>query len=229
MNTNTQAFLIPGSIIIAGALIAVGIYFSGTGLPSNKQAADTAPQQEAIEITDENSPFIGDPNAPLTVYYWSDFQCPFCKQFEETSLQNLVTDYVNTNKMKVVFKDLQFLGQDSLESALIARSVWELYPDKYYVWREGYFAKQDEEQDIGFGDKESVIAYTRTVSGIDADKVLARINEKSAEYESLLAADHNQGATNGIGGTPGLIVGEVNAPNPLNYAALKSLVEGELK
>lgn len=228
MNINQQ-YLIPASIVIAGALIATGIFFGGT-YSSKKQAATIKQGVPApVEITSNDSPFIGNPKAKLTIYYWSDFQCPFCKQFESISLQSLIKEYVSTNKVKVVFKDLQFLGQDSADSAFIARGVWELYPDKYYAWREGYFAKQDEEGDKGFGDRASVIAYTKTVTGIDTDKVIALIDKKKDEYQQKIQADHEQATGNSINGTPGVIVGDTHANNPLNYQTMKSLVESQLK
>ena len=227
MNTSNQnPYLIPGSIIVAGLLIAVGIFFGGSYTSKNQVAVDPNAKPK-VEITSDG-PFIGNPKAKLTVYYWSDYQCPFCKQFESTALQSLITDYVSTNKVKVVFKDLQFLGQDSMDSAFIARGIWEMYPDKYFSWREGYFAKQDEEGDKGFGDRASVIAYTKTVSGIDTNKVVALIDQKKDQYQKLIQADHEQGSGNGVNGTPGVIVKDTQVDNPLNYATLKSIVDSKL-
>lgn len=224
----TQQYMIPLSIVVAGLLIAVGIYFGGVHSAPQAQNGQQKDAVKPLPLTTEGDPFIGNPDAKLTIYYWTDFQCPFCKQFEQTSLQNVVKDFISTNKAKLVFKDMQFLGQDSFDSALIARAIWELYPDKYYVWREGYYAKQDDEKDQGFGDAASVLAYTKTVSGIDADKVKAKVDEKAAEYQKLLAADSQQGHTNGIKGTPGVIVKDAIAQNPLDYPALKALIESKL-
>jgi protein-disulfide isomerase len=228
---NSSPYLIPGSILLAGVLIALGVYLGGTHGAANKQAAATGTNAPtaALPITTDGEPYIGNPNAPLTVYYWSDYQCPFCKQFESTSLQSLITDYVKTNKVKVVFKDLQFLGNDSITSAHIARAIWELYPDKYYTWREGYFEKQDAEGDVGFGNEATVIAYTRTVAGIDADKVEALATQKANDYQALINADGSQASTNGIQGTPGVMVGKQVSSNPLNYASLKAMVDAQLK
>lgn len=224
---NLQQYLIPLAIVAAGALIAGGIFFGGKHAPANP-AVTNGNAQPSVAITSEGDPFIGNPNADVTLYYWSDYQCPFCKQFETTSLQTAIKDYVANNKIKVVFKDLQFLGQDSIESAHIARAIWELYPDKYYAWREGYFAKQDDEGDVGFGDKASVIAYTKTVAGIDADKVSALADSKADEYQAKIEADGAQASGNGVQGTPGVIVGKQFVSNPLNYAALKAVIDGQL-
>ena len=144
----TQQYLIPASIVVAGLLVAVGIFFGGkSASPSvaNPQVANQQAQAPAVDIKDvntNNKPFIGNPNAKVTIAYWSDYQCPFCKQFETTTFQDIVKNYVTTNKVKVVFKDFQFLGPDSGTDALFARSIWNLYPDKYFAWREAMTNKQ---------------------------------------------------------------------------------------
>jgi protein-disulfide isomerase len=129
-------------------------------------------------MTDE--PFVGKADAPLTMAYWSDYQCPFCKAVDvggvpqipvEPSFPTLMKDYVETGKLKIVFKDFAFLGQDSITDAEYARAVWALYPDKYYQWREAMFKAQDAEGDQGFGDAASVDALTKKIAGIDLTKV----------------------------------------------------------
>src|SRR3989344_5273604 len=104
--TNTgssmQALSIPLAIVVAGALIAGALYFSGNKLPSTGQPV-------AVDINDvtigEGDPYIGEENAPVTMAYWSDFQCPFCKTVEvggveginiAPSFPTLIRDYVNT-------------------------------------------------------------------------------------------------------------------------------------
>ncbi|MBI2023890.1 thioredoxin domain-containing protein [Candidatus Giovannonibacteria bacterium] len=69
-----------------------------------------------VDVDIKNEPFIGDPNAPVTIAYWSDFQCPFCQRFEQNTLPTLVDQYVKTGKVKIVFKDFQFLGPDSQDA-----------------------------------------------------------------------------------------------------------------
>src|SRR6185295_15016671 len=114
---------------VAGALIAVGLFF---GLSGSKSAAvagagAAAPKEvnvKDVKITAED-PFIGKANAPLTMVYWSDYQCPFCKAVEvghpqiptQPSIPMLIKDYVDTGKLKIVFKDYPFLGQDSIAAA----------------------------------------------------------------------------------------------------------------
>jgi protein-disulfide isomerase len=77
----------PLAIVIAGALIAVAIFYKD-GTPVNAPAvgAQKAPTAkvavDASKVKTSGEPYIGKTSAPLTVAIWTDFQCPFCKKFE---------------------------------------------------------------------------------------------------------------------------------------------------
>ncbi|MFA6296978.1 MAG: thioredoxin domain-containing protein [Candidatus Paceibacterota bacterium] len=230
----TQQYLIPASIVVAGLLVAVGIFFGGKGTGPNvinPQAANQQPQAQKVDIKNVNTkdePFIGNPNAKVTIAYWSDYQCPFCKQFETTTFQDVVKNYVTTNKVKIVFKDFQFLGPDSGTAALFARSIWNLYPDKYFVWREALTNKQDAENG-GFGDQASIVAMTKTISGIDANKVVADIDTNKDNYKKAIDADRAEGAKFGINGTPGFILGNQTLSGAVGYPQFSQALDAELK
>ena len=127
MQTNTQnKHSIPIAVIIAGVLIAGAIFYSSG---KNKITNNPYPQAGTVDINDvdmTNEPFIGNTDAPVTLAYWADFQCPFCKRFDLQTLPTLVNQYVKNGKLKVIFKDFQFLGPDSQTAGLAAKAVWEL-------------------------------------------------------------------------------------------------------
>jgi len=236
MNNTQQYLLIPASIVVAGLLVAVGIFFGGKSFGPNATNPQGANQQQAQapnvdikNINTNNEPFIGNGNAPVTIAYWSDYQCPFCKQFEENAMQDIMKNYVANNKVKIVFKDFQFLGDDSDTEALFARSIWSLYPDKFFAWREAVFAKQDGEN-TGFGDQASVLAVTKTISGIDTAKVTADINANKDAYKKAIDADRAEGTKSGINGTPAFIIGkQAFTSGAPAYADFSQAIDAELK
>lgn len=100
---------IPISIVIGFGMIAAAIYFSGIGAapeaPSKVAGTNGAETQKAIEIDPvTEADFIrGNPNAPIVVVEYSDYDCPFCKNFHET-MQMVMEDYGVTGKVAWVYR-----------------------------------------------------------------------------------------------------------------------------
>jgi protein-disulfide isomerase len=232
---STKDFLTPLAIIIAGVMI------SGAILWANKQLIDverltygaqtaTSPPTAAVDITkvsQEGVPFIGDPKAPVVMAYWFDYQCPFCRENEEKVMPRLITDYVKPGKLKILFKDLAFLGPDSQTAALAARAVWEVAPDKFYEWHKAMFDHQDDEN-AGWGKKEDIIALTKTIPGIDAAKVEQLMTDRAKDYQKEVEADGAEGNAMGVTGTPGVIIGKQQISGVPPYEKLKTAIDAGL-
>ncbi len=107
MNSNqqTNTYLIAGAIVVAGALIALGTIFSNPdngGNPDN----NTSPSGTvalSIEPVTENDRIVGNMDASVVLVEYSDFECPFCKQFHST-LMEVVEQYEGTNDFAWVFR-----------------------------------------------------------------------------------------------------------------------------
>jgi len=159
--------------------------------------------------------------------YWFDYQCPFCKQEEETVLPRLIADYVDTGKVKIVLKGVTFLGPDSVTAGLASKAVWEIAPDKFREWHKAMFDKQDDEN-AGWGKKEDIVALTKTIAGIDAAKVDELMTSKAAAYQQAMDADASEGATMGVGGTPSFLIGKQMIVGAQPYDQLKAAIDGVL-
>lgn len=166
----TPSFLI-GKQMIAGAYpypafqVAIDNVIAGKAAVADKANGITVSKVDSKDMANTGDPFIGKADAPITVAFWSDFQCPFCKAFETggvagiptaAAFPDIIKNYVDTGKVKIVFMDFTFLGSDSVTAALYSRSVWKLYPDQYFAWRTAMYTAQDQEQDVGFGDADSI-------------------------------------------------------------------------
>jgi protein-disulfide isomerase len=224
---------IPIAIVIAGALIAGAVYLgtsksSTTAGVNNNQPQQVAqqPSGQAVDISKVKTagdPFVGDPNAKVTIAYWFDYQCPFCKRFDEDAIVQIMNDYVKTGKVKIVFKDFQFLGADSQTAGLAERAVWDVAPDKFYAWHKAMYDKQDSENS-GWGNKADILALTKSV-GIDSAKVEQLMTSKATEYQKAMDADKAEGGAFGINGTPGTIIGKNLISGAQPYAAVKQLID----
>jgi len=229
MTINPQkSYRVSIAIIVAGVLIAGAVTYSSSGKDSSLSGGQ--PHNSIVDIANvgiENEPFIGNPDAPVTLAYWSDFQCPFCKSFDLGTLPTLVKNYVETGKLRVVFKDFQFLGQDSQTAGLASKAVWELYPDHYYAWHQAMYEAQDQEHG-GFGDKQSIISLTRTIQGIDADAIANLMDQRHTIYQAEQDDDKREGAQFGINGTPGFVLGTQTLAGAQPISVFTQLIDAQL-
>ncbi len=235
--TNYTALYVPAAIVIAGVIIGVSLIVAFKG--STAAPSDGTQPTVAVDIKDvkieATDPYIGDKNAPVTLVVWEDYQCPFCKAVEvghpqiqvPPAMPELVRDYVKTGKLRIVFKDYAFLGDDSKIAAVYDNAVWKLYPEKYYEWREAMYNAQDEEHG-GFGNESTILALIKKIPGMDAAKLKADVTANVEAYTKESDEDRAEGATFGITGTPGFITGKVMIPGAVGIAEFKKAIDEQL-
>src|SRR5262249_43602528 len=157
--------------------------------------------------------------APLTIYYFFDYQCPFCKQNEETAMPSLITDYVNAGKVKIVFKDFAFLGQDSVTLGEWARAVWATDPQKFYNWHKAIYDAQGTENP-GWATPAEITSGTTSVLGATETAAAAALVAKNAtQYQAEMAADKTEGENAGVTGTPAMVIGDQLSVGAQPYAS----------
>ncbi len=233
---SSRDLLTPVAIIIAGAMISGSIVWTSRMAPppgesvagvAAPQGQPPQPSADIANVNIEGAPFIGKADAPVVMAYWFDYQCPYCKQEEETSFPQLIKDYVDTGKLKIVFKDFAFLGPDSQTAGLAARAVWDVAPDKFQEWHKAMFDHQDDENS-GWGNKTDILALTKSIDGIDAAKVEEYMTSRAADYAKAIQADASEGNAMGVGGTPSTLVGTNMMVGAQPYEQLKAAVDAML-
>ncbi len=219
-NKTSDKYFLPIAVIVAGVLIAGAVIWNGqhpTPTTGSPQAAGTgaAPSVDIKNVKTDGEPFIGQANAPVTIAFWSDYQCPYCKAFEvggvtgiptPAAMPDIIKNYVNTGKVKIVFKDFAFIGNDSITGGEYGRAIWKLYPDKYFAWRTAMYNAQDQEN-AGFGNTASIDKLDATIPGIDAAKVAADVKANASTYQALMDADKAEAGKLGVNATPSFIIG----------------------
>lgn len=227
------ALSVPIAIVVAGALIAGAIFFgmrgTGNSVAANPQmqggqpaAAQTA---DITKVKTAGEPFIGNANAPVTIAYWYDYQCPFCQRNEEQTMPQIIKDYVDTGKAKIVFKDFEFLGPDSQTLGQYSRAVWETAPTKFYAWHKAVYDNQGTEN-TGWATQDKILSITKSVLSADeTNKVVALVKSNGAEYQKEMDADKAEGSAMGISGTPAAIIGKQLISGAQPYAAFKQVID----
>lgn len=236
MNTNEMSnkYFLPVAVVVAGLLIAGAVVWGGP-----RQAGPGVASSVNIEnIKTDGNPFIGQKDAPVAIAIWTDFQCPFCRAVEVggipqiptlPALPEIIKNYVETGKAKIVFMDFVFLGNDSADAALYGRSIWKLYPDKYFEWRTAMFEAQDEEQDTGFGDSASIDTLNATITGIDVAKVSADVKANAGTYKTAIDASMAEGRKIGINSTPSFVIGTELIAGAYPYEKFQATIDALLK
>ncbi len=235
--TENTKYTTPMAVTVAGVIVAIAILIVHflPAVPPQQNGAGTAPDKVVVDIKKVNttsSPYVGNSDAPVTIAAWEDFQCPFCKRFETDTLPQIMDAYVKTGKVKIVFKDFSFLGNDSITAGVYGRAVWNLYPEKYFVWREAMFKAQDQEGDQGFGNATSIDTLDATIPGIDAAKITADVASNKDAYQSAIATDKAELQTLACSdhcGTPSFIVGKQFISGAVPFATFQQAIDPLLK
>lgn len=230
----TNPFAIPAAIVIAGIFIAGAIFFGGvksTPAPKTAVTPPAQPQAQTADISKVNTngePFIGRPNAPVVMAYWYDYQCPFCQRHEELTMPQIIKDYVDTGKVKIVFKDYQFLGDDSQTLGKFSRAVWETAPNKFYAWHKAIYDNQGQEN-TGWATQSKIMLTTTNILGADgAGKVASLVEKNGDAYQKEMDADKIEGITMGVKGTPGTIIGKELIAGAVPYEQFKAVLDKAL-
>ena len=245
MNTNDKAnkFFLPAAVILAGLFIAGAVMWSSSHPTPASGGDTTATVPTKIDVKDmktAGNPFIGKADAPVTIAFWSDFQCPYCKAVEvggvpqittPEALPDIIKNYVDTGKVKIVFMDVAFLGNDSITGALYSHAVWNLYPDRYFEWRTAMYKAQDAEGDVGFGNAASIDKLDVTIAGLDAGKIAADVKANGTAYKAII--DSNSAELQKISpkgsATPSFLIGTHVLAGAYPYAAFQEAIDAELK
>lgn len=157
---------------------------------------------------------MGDKNAPITIIEFSDYECPFCKRHFDQTLPQLIEKYVDTGKVKIVYRDLPLPFHDPMatKEAIAANCAREQGGDsKYFQFHDQIFNRTTSN---GNGLSESDLVTIAT----DLDLNLTSFNtclddpKQADEVKKDLADAAKAGAT----GTPSFIIGKSTSNGEIN-------------
>jgi protein-disulfide isomerase len=166
---------------------------------------------------------LGDPDAPVTVIEYASFTCPHCANFHEASFERLKADYVDTGKVRFVYREVYF-DRPGLWAAMVARCGG---PERYFGIVDLLYEKQDEWASAG--EPAEIADNLRRIgrsAGIDDDQLNACLQD--GEMAQALVADFQRNAeADGIDSTPSFVIdGEKFTNRP--YEDLAALIDERL-
>ncbi|HZR26517.1 MAG TPA: DsbA family protein [Vicinamibacterales bacterium] len=160
-----------------------------------RRAPDPIPADLTVSI--KNAAVTGKADAPVTLVEFSDFECPFCGKYSRETFDQLKKDYVDTGKVKYVFRNfpLQSLHPHAFKAGVAAECVRE--QGKFWTYHERLFAHQDKLTDADLRATAGAIGanlseFDRCVAGAG----VARVQN-----------DEQDGGKAGVTGTPFFFIG----------------------
>ncbi|WP_307256473.1 DsbA family protein [Oikeobacillus pervagus] len=217
----------PFKMVVMITLIVVALFVALVILNNRNSDSNhdtTFDQQPPIE----GQPMQGNSDAPVTVVEFGDFKCPSCKIWGETIYPKLISDYVDTGKVKFSYINVLFHGEESKLGSLAAESVYKESPNSYWKFHKELFNAQPNENHDGLWiTNEKILEIAKTIPGIDTQQL-----QKDLENESGLAEvnkDAKLVEEFKIQFTPSIMVNGTMLEDPFDYDQMKSLIEKELE
>jgi protein-disulfide isomerase len=186
------------------------------------------PMPEGIQ---QNGTVLGDPNAPLLIVEYGDYQCPFCKKFSDDDMPTLIQEYVATGKARLEYRQYPIVGSSagnydqSGESFTAAEGAycaadqnlfWQMH-DALYTNSVGEFK--------GSFTPDRVKRIAGTITGMDTT-AFGTCLDSGAKVQTVLDSAA-QASSSGINSTPTFVVNDRTFTGA-NYPGLKEIIEQEL-
>ena len=194
-------------------------------LPTNQPALP-------LKISSENNPVIGNPDAPITIIEFSDFQCPFCAKFHMQTLPTIMDEYINKGTVKLVFRDfpIQSIHPNAVPASIAAECANEQgeFEQMYHM----LFEKQKEWSNLETS--YAITAFNQYASELQLNEEKFDSCIKNVKYIEEVQKDLNEGRTYGVTGTPGFFIGnekigfvELKGAQP--FESFKKVINSQLE
>jgi protein-disulfide isomerase len=188
-----------------------------SGENSGEQTLDLARRIDG-EVT-----ALGEVDAPVVLVEYSDFRCPFCGVFARDTLPVLVEEYVETGQVRIEWRDLPVLGDESVAAAVAARAAGE----QGYFWEfaEVVYAGAPERGHVSLP-PERLLEIATQIGVPDLDQFVADLD--SAEILAAVQRDAAEAQYLGIASTPLFVVNETPVAGAMPLQVFRDTIDSEL-
>ena len=210
--SSRRTLIVLGIIIVAVVGVLIAIFAVGNNSQSSSSAS--APVTGVQDVSNligtipQQGNVLGNPNAPVTLVAYEDLKCPICQRFNQSVFPGLVSTYIKTGKVRIIYEPQTFVGQqtapgDSERAARFALAVGE--QSKFWNFAELFYANQKDETTTYVTD-----AYLKSlgskIPGLDVNKALSDMN--SDQITQQLNTAKAQFSANNFNGTPSFTYGK---------------------
>jgi protein-disulfide isomerase len=218
------------AIVVVVVAVVVAASSGGGGVKKGRQAnALVTEVQGLIGGIPQSGQRLGKPNAPVTMFYYGDLQCPVCADFTQSAgFSNLITNYVRPGRLQVVYRSVETATRDpqvfqTQQMAALAAGTQNLL--WYYT---ELFYRQQQTENSGYVTNSFLTGLAQQVPGLNVSSW--RADRNNPELVSQLSADQREAQLAAVRGTPTLVLkgskGSVTMPEPVpSYQQLQQAIQ----
>jgi protein-disulfide isomerase len=216
--------------VAAVVVVAIVVILIATGGGSSKPKVPEKHEQTAIasQVATELSGVpqsgrtIGNPNAPVTIQYFGDLECPICKQFSDKAgaLPKLIAGPVKNGKVKIEYMSMQTATREPEVFTTQQKAAYAAgAQNKAWHYIELFYNEQGAE-DSGYVTEKYLQNLAQQVPGLNLTKWQSE--RSNPKYEAEIAADQQSANNNSLTGTPSFLIGKSGgALKKFEYSSLE--------
>ncbi|WP_324650788.1 DsbA family protein [Georgenia sp. H159] len=222
MPTSRNRIIVPALLLLLLAVVIAGLLVGGRDTPDGGAAPEPSasatvggggdvgaapsadspgsPAPEDAEAPDLLRRIEGDPmaagphDAPVGVVVYSDFSCPYCRQWAQET-QPALLDYAAEGRVRIEWRDVSILGEDSTRAAMAAAAAAQ--QGRYTEYQELLFADMDARS------PEQLTALAEQV-GLDVEQFTTDLD--APEVVSVVRGNMQEAQAVSLQSTPSFIV-----------------------
>ncbi|KEJ90446.1 DsbA family protein [Sulfitobacter donghicola] len=220
--------------ILLGAFAALGLgsWYMTSNKSSTTVAFPDAPLPGAANAQGTNADIdtsgiqdmvMGSPDAPVEIIEYASFTCPHCATFHQTVFKQLKADYIDTGKVRFVYREV-FFDRFGLWASLMARCGGEA---KYFGIVDLLYG--DQSKWTRAGDPAAIVEELRKIgrlSGQDTETLEACLQD-GEQAQAMVAWYQKNAEADGIDSTPSFVIDGKKQPN-MNYNDMKKIIDDAL-
>lgn len=219
-----QKMVIIVMVIVGALLLATALIY-----PTLKPVGEVTTITPRVFNSPVNMTSVGNPDAPVKVDVWEDFQCPACKSYSEQIEPAVIANYVETGKVLYTFRHYPFIDTQSAtkESHQAANaSMCAGAQGRFWDYHDMLFTNWNGENQGAFNNKR-LVAFAEAL-GLGMNEFNSCFDQN--QYEAEIEKDFTDGQNIGVSGTPSVFVNGVQlTPGYIpSYDELSTAIENAL-
>jgi protein-disulfide isomerase len=166
--------------------------------------------------------FLGQPDAPVLITAWEDFQCPVCKAANASVLKQIEDEYVSTGKVRIQYRQFPFLGPESTAAAEASQCAAD--QGKFWDFHDALFNAQRAENSGAY----TKANLKKIAAGAGIDSMMFDKCVDESQHKESVQAEKKIGVDLGVNATPTFFVNGTQVKDWRDAASFKALIENAL-